>query len=148
MLLSRKPTAGQCSGNAGKFSFSLLYPSLTFSRLPPWGRFHRLPFGPSLRNEDARTVPIDPLTFKLRCSVSYTGMNIDPCSDKSPTGGLRVLQLGQGLPPDRSFSNKGLISQINFSKSANSFLAISYILSEDTSWYPWTIRLRKPIMAE
>jgi len=36
----------------------------------PWGRFHRLPFGPSLRHEDARTVPMAPLTFKLRCSAN------------------------------------------------------------------------------
>ena len=34
----------------------------------PRGQFHRLPFGPSLRFGDARTVPMAPLTFKLRCS--------------------------------------------------------------------------------
>jgi hypothetical protein len=34
----------------------------------PRGQFHRLPFGPSLRFGDARTVPMAPLTFKLHCS--------------------------------------------------------------------------------
>jgi len=36
----------------------------------PWGRFHRLPFGPSLHYGDARTVPMAPLIAKFRCSTT------------------------------------------------------------------------------
>ena len=41
----------------------------------PRGRFHRLPFGPSLRFGDARTVPMAPLSFKLRCSNNWNYIN-------------------------------------------------------------------------
>jgi hypothetical protein len=48
--------------------FIILQRNIAYFAVPatPRGRFHRLPFGPSLRFGDARTVPMAPLTFKLR----------------------------------------------------------------------------------